>query len=129
MVGCIKLMSVPLAYLAFRINGSPVLAMGLWAAVNFLCSIARTIYVHYLFNLDLLKYFKDVCCRLFVLTVIIVVISSWMSGLFSQNFIGFISTSLIMDVLIVILSIFMVLNKSERNSIKNFPIVKNIFKK
>lgn len=129
MVGCIKLISVPLAYLAFRINGSPVLAMGLWAAVNFLCSIARTIYVHYLFNLDLLKYFKDVCCRLFVLTVIIVVISSWMSGLFSQNFIGFISTSLIMDVLIVILSIFMVLNKSERNTIKNFPIVKNILKK
>ena len=91
--------------------------------------LARTIYVHYLFNLDLLKYFKDVCCRLFVLTVIIILISTWVSKFFSQNFIGFISTSLIMDVLIVILSIIMVLNKSERNTIKNFPIVKNIFKK
>lgn len=54
--------------------------------------------------------------------------SMWVSRFFSQNFIGFVSTSLIMDVLIVILSLFMVLNKSERNTIKNFPIVKNILK-
>lgn len=118
-VGCIKLLSIPLAYIVFTMGGSPILALGIWAGLNGVCAIVRTIYVHYLFGLDLFRYFKDVCCRLFALSVCVYIISMWVGNHFAQNLVGFITNSMIMILVIGVLSLLLVFNKSERHTLGN----------
>lgn len=122
-VGSIKFLSIPLAYAAFKFNGSPILAMGIWAGLNGVCAIARTIYVHYLYGLDILKYFKEVCVRLFLMTIIVGVVALAVSSVFHQDFVGLVVTSGILIATICLLSIVFVLNKSERENLKIIPVV------
>ena len=126
-VGCIKLLSIPLAYIGFKIGHSPVLAMGLWAGLNGICALVRTIYVHYLYGLDLLKYFKDVCCRLLLLSLSVFVVSIWIKNRFDQNFTGFVANSTIMILTISILSFLLVLNESERHVLKTILKCKKLY--
>lgn len=123
MVGCIKLIAIPVSYLIFKFYGSPILAMGVWAGLNGICAISRTIYVHFLYGLDLLKYFKEVCARLILLAIIASMFAWFIYGVFQQNFIGFISSSLVLILLIALLSVFLVFDKTEKQYLKFIPIV------
>ena len=123
MVGCIKLLSIPLSYAIFRFYGSPIWAMVAWAFLNGICAIARTIYVHFLYGLDLMRYFKEVCLKIILLTAVVFVLIMVISNIFKQNFVGVVSSSAILILITGVMSIFIVLNKSERTYLKSLPII------
>ena len=123
MVGCIKLLSIPLSYAIFRFYGSPIWSMVAWAFLNGICAIARTIYVHFLYGLDLMRYFKEVCLKIILLTAVVFVLIMVISNIFKQNFVGVVSSSAILILITGVMSIFIVLNKSERTYLKSLPII------
>ena len=129
MIGCIKLVAIPVSYVIFKFYDSPILATGVWASLNGICAIARTIYVHFLYGLDLVRYLKEVCVKLILLSILVGFIALFISNLFCQNIIGFLSSSSLLILIIATLSIFLVLDKTERRYLRFIPIIGKLISK
>ena len=66
----IKMFNIPLAYFLLRIGCDAWTALALKAILNFVCSIARPIYMVNLIRLPLWEYFVKVVVKIFAVTVV-----------------------------------------------------------
>lgn len=69
-VASIRITNIPLAYLMLKMGCPAWSAIALKAALNFICSIARPLYMTKLIDLDFGKYCKDVFLRILMVFVL-----------------------------------------------------------
>ena len=70
LMSVIKLFNIPLAYFLLKAGCDAWTALALKAILNFVCSIARPVYMVNLIRLPLWEYFVKVVVKIFVVTVI-----------------------------------------------------------
>lgn len=129
MIGTIKIMAIPLTYIVFKIGGSPADALGVWAALNGVCAIGRTLYMKKLIGLDLVQYLKDVVVKLFLLTILSLPLPIIVSMIYGVTFLSTMLSSTIAVIVIATLSYIVVFNKEERSLLINIPVVGKFFRR
>lgn len=129
MIGSIKILTIPMSYVVFKFGGSPEEALGVWAALNGVCAIGRTLYMKKLINLDLIHYFKDVVLRLISLTIIALPLPIIVTKIFGENIQStFISTGIAIFV-IAFVSYWLVFSREERDLLINIPVIGKLLKR
>lgn len=126
-ISVIKFLSIPLTYLALYLNLGGVGALFAWSFMNVVCSIARTLYMKKLINLDITSYLRKVAFKLILFVVLVIPLPWFLSTIFS-NFSSLIFTTLTSVFLSFVVGYFITLNNEERAIIKRMPVLNRILK-
>lgn len=78
-VHTIKLMTVPCAFIALRMECSPSQVMIIYVIFETICSIIRVIFIHYTSGLSLISYFNNVLSPIIAPVIINMIICYWIS--------------------------------------------------
>lgn len=129
MISCIKFMVIPLMFIELKYLGSANYALAIWAVGNIIGAIVRTLYMRKLIKLDVRQYTTDVVLKLFLIGIVILVTTSYISSLFDNGFISLIISLTYSVTLTALLALFFLFNKSEKLYLSTIPFVGSIFKK
>lgn len=129
MISCIKFAAIPMMYIELKLYGSANYALAIWTGGNIICSIARTIYMKKLINLDIRKYIIDVVLKLVIISVVVLVSTSYLCDLLGYGFKSFIISSTVSVTLTAVLSLFFLFNKSEKVYLTAIPLIGKFIKK
>ncbi len=94
-VSSIKILNIPLAYLALRFGLEAWTALGIKALLNLVCSIARPLYMTRLIRLDFWKYLKDVLFKISLVTILTLPFPIYMASRMPQGWWRLLSVSLL----------------------------------
>lgn len=129
MIASIKVIAIPAMYIALKSGCSGEVALYIWAALNAVCAICRTIYMRYLIGLDLRKYLKRVMLPLILLFVVAVPGPMLIARSMGPGIAGLLVSSSVAALLIVLVGVVFVLDKSERSLLKGIPIIGKLLAK
>ena len=129
MISCIKFMVIPLMFIELKYLGSANYALAIWAVGNIIGAIVRTVYMRKLIKLDVRQYTTDVVLKLFLMGIVILVTTSYISSLFDNGFISLIISLTYSVTLTALLALFFLFNKSEKLYLSTIPFVGSILKK
>lgn len=127
MIGCIKIMAIPSAYITFKLGGSGALVLTVWAGLNCCCAMVRTIYMKRLINLNLRQYFASLI-RLLVMAFISMSVAYVIVETIENSVLALLISSIVTFISITMSSMLIVLNKEERKLLHYIPIIGNFFK-
>ncbi len=127
MIASIKVIAIPAMYIALKSGCSGEVALYIWAALNAICAIARTLYMHYLIDLDLKEYFRKVAIPISMLFVLVVPLPIIISKLLGPGVTGFLISSAVAVTLTILVGVGLVLDKSERGILKGIPLIGKFF--
>lgn len=128
MIASIKFCAIPAMYFVLKAGYPGHVALGIWAAFNFICALSRTLYVRRVFEFDLKAYCRSVLLRLAFLFAAVVPVSFFISRTFGANWKGFLVSSAVSTALVAVLGVFIVLDKGERGLLKSVPVIGKFFK-
>lgn len=128
MIGTIKALAIPLTYLVFVFGGEPTTALGVWAALNGVCALGRTIYMRRLINLDLVNYSKDVIFRLLLMTIVCLPLPIYVTYCYGVGLVSTLYSSISAVICICLFSYFIVFNKEEKMFFKELPLLGKLLK-
>lgn len=123
LMASIKILAIPGMFFMLKSGRGAVAAMSVWALLNVVCAVVRTIYMHYLVNMDLKAYFKDVIARILLLFIVVVPATFAVSHSMGNSLAGFLLSSSVSVLLTVALSLFYVLDKDERKLLSFIPVI------
>ena len=126
-IGAIKIMAIPIMYIVLKTTNNANYALAVWSLSAMICAVARTIYMKTLINLDLHKYLHEIVFKLLLLKILGCPIPLLMTRFMDNSFITLMTSSLISVIITLVLSYFIVLNKSEREFVRSLPLLKKIF--
>lgn len=113
MIGAVKLLSIPAMYFAIKYSSDGTYGLAIWAGLNGVCAIARTIYMKHLIHLDLKLYWRKVILPILCTGTISFPIPLLLERYFGVTLIGFL-TSCTASVIICATTCYIFLNKDER---------------
>lgn len=124
LMASIKILNIPISYILLK-NGFPSwTALVVLVILNIICSIVRPCYVKHLYGLILGKYFKNVFCVVYGVTILILPIPFYLSCYIPDGWMKLFVTSIVF-VMIAIPIIYVVgLNNTEKCMLKNMIISK-----
>lgn len=128
MIASIKFLAIPAMYFVLKAGYSGAAALAVWAGLNVVCAIARTLYMKHLINLDLKAYLSRVILRITVLFLAVVPVTFWISRTLGSNWKGFLVSSAVSVALVLAVGIFFVLDSNERGLLKSVPILGKLIK-
>lgn len=67
-IGGIKILAIPITYFSLKFGYSAVFTLYLWAGLNGVAAIARTIYMKFLIGLSVKTYLNNVVWKIFIVT-------------------------------------------------------------
>lgn len=114
LIGSIKVMAIPITYITLRLGYSPEMALYLWAALNAICAIARTIYLKYFINLSLRKYCFDVVLRIIIVSLLVVLPVFLLTWVVEDELFKLFVTTITSTVCLGLFGYFFGLNREER---------------
>ena len=123
MIASIKVVAIPAMYITLRSGCSGEVALYIWAALNAVCAVCRTIYMRHLIGLDLREYLRNVIFRLILLLVAAVPVPLIIARTMGQGVLGFVISSAVAVLLIASVGVVFVLDKSERSMLKSVPLI------
>ncbi|MBQ7576401.1 MAG: hypothetical protein IJT26_07720 [Bacteroidales bacterium] len=123
MIASIKFLAIPAMYFVLKAGHSGAAALAVWAGLNVVCAIARTLYMKHLINLDLKAYLSRVVLRITVLFFAVVPLTFWIARALGSNWKGFLASSAVSVALVLAVGFFFVLNSNERSLLKSVPIL------
>ena len=126
MMSSIKILTIPLVYIALRLGYNGVVALLIWTTLNLVCAIVRTLYLQVLIHFDVSSYLKDVVVRIMVVSVLSIPFPLLISRSISNAFIAFLLSSLIGVLLVIGLGYFFALNNDERQLLRTMPFIKHL---
>lgn len=129
MVASIKFCAIPAMYFVLKAGMPGVTALCVWAALNVVCAVARTLYMRHLIGLDLKAYLSKVILRIFALFAVVVPVTFLIARSLGSNWKGFLVSTAVSITMVAVLGIFMVLDKGERSLLGSLPLVGKFFKK
>ena len=74
LISIIKILNIPIIYVVLRNGGEFWAAIAIWAFMNLIAAIVRTVYLRRLINLDLSFYLKDVLLRVIIVSLTSIII-------------------------------------------------------
>ena len=123
MIASIKFLAIPAMYFVLKAGHSGAAALSVWAGLNVVCAVARTLYMKHLINLDLKAYLSRVILRITVLFLAVVPATFLIARTMGSNWKGFLVSSTVSVALVLAVGVFFVLNPSERSLLKSIPII------
>lgn len=127
MIGGIKLLAIPFAYVILKLGGNGAIALLSWSLLNGICALCRTLYLKKLINFDVHKYLTDVVVKIFLLTIVVVPSTFFLYSFLGSTLKSFIVTSLWSILSTSLLTYFLVFNVSEKSLLNSMVFSK--FKK
>jgi O-antigen/teichoic acid export membrane protein len=128
MIASIKFLAIPAMYFVLKAGHSGAAALAVWAGLNVVCAVARTLYMKHLINLDLKAYLSRVILRITVLFLAVVPVSFWIARTLGSNWKGFLVSSAVSVALVLAVGVFFVLDSNERGLLKSVPILGKLIK-
>ena len=126
MIASIKILAIPATYLALLLGGSPELTLYLWASLNVVCAVARTLYMRRLIDLSLRRYLADVVIKMLVVTLIAVPLPLWTATLIPQGWWRLLATGALSVAIVGAASFFVGINRKEREFVLSLPASQRI---
>lgn len=126
LMASIKILAIPAIYIALKLGYSGNVALAIWAFLNFCCAVVRTLYLRHLINLDVVAYIREVFARIIIVTAVSVPISVLISSWLGQNWVGFIVSSTVSTLLILLMVYILGLDRQERELIKSLPVLNKL---
>ncbi|MCQ2325138.1 MAG: hypothetical protein MJZ58_02970 [Paludibacteraceae bacterium] len=120
MMGTIKLLVIPLMWWVLSRGDNGQMAILIWAIGNMTCAVVRTIYCHYLIDLDLGLYVRRVIVPMIVVSVIAVPLPLWMAMKMESGWGLLIGSTALSVGLIIAAGLFVGLTKNERQIILSY---------
>ncbi len=126
---CVKILAIPAMYFALKLGASGAVTLLIWALVNLISAVVRTVYMKTLIDLDLKKYLKEV-----VLTIVLVAALSVPGVMLLSSYLGvnlksFLISSSVAVLVVGGLSYFAALNAKEREILKSLPVIGRVLTK
>ena len=128
LMSSIKVLSIPLFYLALNLGYDGCVVLYIWVIVNFSCAVVRTIYMKKLINLSLAFYLRDVILKILTLSIVVVPLPIFVSYYIEDSMLSFFLSSVISVLLICSVGYFYCLNQKERNIVDR-AILDKLYKK
>jgi O-antigen/teichoic acid export membrane protein len=128
MMSVIKLSSIPVMYLVLKEGMAGYWMLIVWVTFTFIWCTVRTIYMHYLIQMSLRKYFYDVLVKILVVTALTAPFTFYMAKVIENPLVAFFASSCYSVIAISLSVWFYALNESEKNIIKNFGVIKAVCK-
>ena len=126
MAATIKILVLPLTWLALKWGDNGFYAILIWGLGNVVCAIARTIYSKGFLGLNIAHYCLDVIGRTLLVTILTIPLPIWLAYHFGQGWTALLSTTIISIILLIFFAYTLGMNKDEQNMIKNIPLVQRI---
>ena len=128
-VGSIKIIAIPGMYLALKIGYDGVCALLIWSITNVVVSIARTLYMRKLIQLDLSYYLLRVVCPLVLLTAITGLLVFCLKNQMTDSWWALLCSILLSAFSIIICSLLFVFDKNECELLMKMPIINRLLRR
>lgn len=119
MMSFIKILTVPCTYILLVRGYSPMAALYLWAGLNGVCAITRTIYMRYLIDLSLSTYMKKVLVKIVAVSMLTIPLPYYLSLKITNEWGKLIATTSVMCVLLPMFVMLVGLTTKERKFLLN----------
>ena len=126
-ISSIKIIAIPLTYFVLKFGCPGHYALAVWAGLNGVCAVARTVYLKKLINLDLRYYLKSIVGRIILISLLGLPIPYYILCQCSSEWQRLIMSSLFAFTINGVTIYLLGLNRKEKNLILNLPIVKKVF--
>lgn len=114
LIGITRLLSIPAMYVTIRLTHNANYMLLIWAFDTGICAIVRTIYMHYLIDLDLSKYFRDVVLRILILTILAIPAPLFIVSNVQSPLLAFLLSSFVSVFCTIFLIYLIILNSDEK---------------
>ena len=125
---CVKILAIPAMFFALKLGADGATALLIWAAVNLVSAVVRTIYMKTLIGLDLKKYLKEVVLIISFVAVIAVPTAFLLSNWLGSNLKSFLVSSTAAVLIVGGLTYFVALNSKEREILASLPVIGRVLK-
>ncbi|MBR4803321.1 MAG: hypothetical protein IK032_01625 [Bacteroidales bacterium] len=129
MISIIKIICIPVTYVALWLGGTPELTLYIWAALNFVCAVARTIYMRRLIGISLRRYATDVVLKMIAVTLVSVPLPLWLAWQIDNSWVQLVVTCLLSVLMVGLASFFIGINRQERQFVLSLPVVERVLSK
>ena len=119
MIGFIKILAIPMTYITLRLGYPAELTLYLWAGLNGVAAVARTVYMRVLIGLPLRKYLTDVLIKIVVVSLIVFPASWYIASACGNQLVRLLVSSACSVLLICITTYAIGLNNEERLLCRN----------
>ena len=118
MMFCIKILILPLTWLALYLGDNGVWALLIWGLGNVTCAAVRILYAKHFIRLDVKHYVSDVIGRILLVSVLSAPLPIWIVYRLGQGWISLLLTTLASIVLIGLTAYLAGLNAAEKQMVK-----------
>ena len=126
MIASIKIIAIPATYIALYLGYSPVVALYLWAGLNMVCAVARTLYMRKLISLSLGRYCREVVLRIVVVTLLSLPLPLMLSWLVDSEWLQLVLTTLTALLVTATVSYYIGLSATEKHFLHNLGAIQRI---
>ena len=114
-VGILSLLTLPMVYVALKMGAAPYMAMAIAFFVEFLCHFARLYMLKRSIKFPMLSFLKDVTLRVYIITVLSLILPIIAHLEFNIILLRFVSVCLLSCMSTVVLGYYLGFNKEDRN--------------
>ena len=125
-ISSLKILSIPITYILLYLGYSGTTVLYVWASINIVCALARTIYMKILINLSIRKYLKETIWPMVIVSLFVIMIVLFVNFVIKDNWGHLILTTLVSTIILCITAYFLGLNKKEKQFVNNLPIIKKL---
>lgn len=126
LMSSLKIASIPVMYYVLWAGHPGSWMLYVWITFTFIWCTVRLIYMHFLISLPLKKYLREVLVKIVIISLVVFPITFFSVEFFNGGLVGFLVSSSVCSLLMLLLVWFYGLNDSERNIIMSFGITKKI---
>ncbi len=125
----IKLLNIPISY-SLLVLGYPIyIVLVVYLFLNFICSVVRIIYLQFLIQLDLRKYFKEVIWTLIYVTLLSIPVPILIKYNSTDSFLTVLTSSFSFFIIYFLTIYRLALNFQEKEMVNNFLYKLKIIRK
>lgn len=129
MMSSIKLAAIPAMYFVLWQGYAGTWMLVVWVSFTFIWCTARTIYMHYLINMSLSKYYNEVLIKILIVTVVCAPPTFFIAYKITNPIAGFFASGAFSVISMTIVIWCYALSNAEKSIILNLGIVKKIINK
>ena len=126
MIASIKIIAIPATYLILWLGYSPVVALYVWAGLNAVCAIARTLYMRKLIGLSLKSYCQDVLFKIILVTLLSLPIPLLLCWLIKSEWLQMALTTIASVSITAAVSYLIGLSSTEKHFLHNLSAVQRV---
>lgn len=122
-IGCLKVLTIPLAYFLLKFTKNGAYALLGWASINIMCALFRSIYMKYLIKMDIRRYFMQVWVKILLITASVVTITYIVAVMIENPLVQLLVTTAVSTILILVFSLVFLLDNNERSILNSVPVI------